>query len=73
MFTQSGLLGVNHVARWTKTTKAWLPLGSGVSDFATSVAATNQAIYVGGAFVSACGQESNFLARWGNFRFICRY
>ena len=46
----------------------WSPLGSGVSDFATSVVATNQAIYVGGAFSSAGGKESNFLARWGYYQ-----
>jgi len=71
-FSQSGLLGLNNIARWNTTTEAWSPLGSGTGgvpfNMNWSVAATNQAIYVGGFFTSAGGKESDYLARWAHYQ-----
>jgi len=67
-FTLAGGEPVNHVARWDGA--AWIPLGEGVGAgaqtpivYALSVG-PDGALYAGGLFTTAGGQEANRIARW---------
>jgi len=70
-FTTAGGITVNRIVRWDGTT--WLPLDGGVSGGWTPVRiaamtvfddGTGPALYVGGWFTAAGGQDVNHIAKW---------
>ncbi len=64
LFTASGLIGVNQIARWNETTDVWQGLGIGTDGAVLALKAYNGYLYVGGAFTTAGGIPTGGLARW---------
>lgn len=69
-FTMAGGVVVNHIARWDSTTTSWHPLGSGMGATAYTpevyalVVGPDGSLYAGGAFLTAGGIDSPYVARW---------
>lgn len=64
----AGDVAVGAVARWSRSTQTWSPLGSGVSGNGGGVVALallpDGDIIVGGNFTTAGGQPASNIARW---------
>ncbi len=67
-FTRAGQVAVSNVARWDPASSTWTALGTGIggSDFAGvyALAGLDGALYAGGSFATAGGQDSPYFARW---------
>ncbi|MFM9994913.1 MAG: hypothetical protein ACKVU4_03830 [Phycisphaerales bacterium] len=55
-------VSVNRVARWNGT--VWEPLGSGLGSHVYAAASYAGDLYVGGAFITAGGNQAFYFARW---------
>ncbi|HLF88954.1 MAG TPA: hypothetical protein VI451_08430, partial [Anaerolineales bacterium] len=55
----------HNIARWNSSTSTWSALGSGVSSYVYSLAASGDDVYVGGLFNAAGGAANTHnIARW---------
>ncbi|HVZ40504.1 MAG TPA: hypothetical protein VHI13_14590 [Candidatus Kapabacteria bacterium] len=63
LFQNVGSIPVVRIAQWNPAT-GWAPLGSGLDGPALALAATDEHLWVGGAFANAGGKASPNLARW---------
>jgi hypothetical protein len=71
-FSTAGPVSAADVAQYTPATRAWAPLGSGLSearfssatDGATALAQSADGLYVGGGFSTAGAKPSQNLALW---------
>ncbi len=68
LFTQNGLTGLNHIARWNTTTETWSLLGSEANGIVTGLAANDSEIFASGRFTQMGGKESDHLARWAHYQ-----
>ncbi len=64
-FSQSGILGVAHIATWDMDSQSWSNLGTGSDDIIYAAAASPGYTFVGGVFGTLGGKISNFFGRYG--------
>jgi hypothetical protein len=72
-FTSAGGAPASGIARWSRAAGSWSPLGEGVMGLTTArsvtaIAATPDAIYIGGNFTNAGNVRVNNVARWDGAR-----
>ena len=68
LFTEAGGVPAVNVARWTRSTGAWAPLGDGLMGLVRSLAVTEAGVlYAGGVFaLPAQPGEAHSVARWNS-------
>jgi Rax2 C-terminal beta propeller domain len=63
-FTHVAGISANRVAKWTASTNHWSALGSGVNNYVSALALSDNFLYVGGVFSSAGGNPANAVASY---------
>ncbi len=65
VFSSSGILEVNNIARWDTASGTWFNLGSGISGLAVNaLTATPMDVFAGGEFFQAGNKPAYCLAHW---------
>jgi len=62
VFTTSGGVSANRIARWNGT--SWSALGSGMSGTVFTLAVIGTDLHAGGGFTTAGGVSANYIAKW---------
>jgi hypothetical protein len=64
IFTQAGGKSANRIAKWSRTTGEWTPLGAGIDGTVYALAYGDGVLYAGGSFTRAGGSEALDIAAW---------
>ncbi len=63
-FTTMGTLVVNHIAKWSPSTKQWSALGNGINGSVYALAYADGTLYAGGNFTAAGAVLAQDLVYW---------